>query len=115
MAATRCRQPSHQFSTIAMSTSCATFFIADLISLVTCGITCTVFSQVISAPLLCDDLLVESAGRPVIVARKFGVGEAFVVSQVKIGFGAVVGYENFAVLKRRHRSGIDVEDRDRTS
>ena len=29
----------------ATSTSCATFFIAALISLVTCGITCTVFPR----------------------------------------------------------------------
>ena len=43
--------------------------------------------------------------------RKMRVREAFVMAEVEIGFGAVVGNENFAVLKRRHRAGIDVEVR----
>ena len=29
--------------------------------------------------------------------------------EVEIGFGAVFGDEHFAVLKRRHRAGIDVD------
>src|SRR5215217_1459214 len=37
------------------------------------------------------------------------VSEALVMAQVEIGFGAVVSDENFAVLKRRHRTGIDVD------
>ena len=31
------------------------------------------------------------------------------MAKVKIGLGAVIGYENFAMLKRRHGSGIDIE------
>ena len=69
------------------------------------------FAQIIAAALFGDDLLVEAAGGPVVVARKFGVGKAFVVAEVEIGFGAVVGHKNFAVLKRRHRPRIDVEIR----
>src|SRR5215469_15396746 len=35
--------------------------------------------EIVSAPLLCDDLLVQPPCRPVVVARKFGVREALVV------------------------------------
>src|ERR1019366_1505344 len=66
-------------------------------------------AQIIAAALLGDDLLVNLAGSPVVIARKLGVGETFVVAEVKIGFGAVVGDKNFAVLKRRHRPRIDVQ------
>ena len=42
------------------------------------------FTQIIATALLGDDLLVEATGRPVVVARKFGVGKAFVMAEVKI-------------------------------
>ena len=38
-----------------------------------------------------------------------GVGEALVVAEVEVGFGAVVGDEDLAVLEGRHGPGIDVE------
>ena len=66
-------------------------------------------AEIIAAALLGDDLLVDAAGGPVVVARKFGVGEAFVVAEVEIGLGAVVGDEDLAVLERRHGARIDVE------
>ena len=31
------------------------------------------------------------------------------MAEVKIGFGAVIGDEDLAVLIRRHRAGIDIE------
>ncbi len=37
------------------------------------------------------------------------VGEALVMAEVEVGFGAVVGDEDFAVLKRAHRARIDVK------
>ena len=66
-------------------------------------------AEIVAAPLLGDDLLVEAPGGPVVVAGKFGVGEALVVAEVEIGLGAVVGDENLAVLKRRHRARIHVQ------
>ena len=39
------------------------------------------------------------------------MGEALVVAEVEIGLGAVVGDEHFAVLKRAHGAGIDVQVR----
>ena len=38
-------------------------------------------------------------------------GEALVMAEIEIGFGAVVGDEDLAVLIGRHRAGIDVEIR----
>ena len=66
-------------------------------------------AQVISAALLGDDLLVNASGGPVVIARKFGVSEALVVPEIEVGFGAVIGDEDFAVLKRRHGAGIHVQ------
>ena len=31
------------------------------------------------------------------------------MAQIEIGFGAVIGDENFAMFKRAHRAGIDVQ------
>ena len=66
-------------------------------------------AQVISAAFFRNDLLVNAAGGPVIVARKLGVSEAFVVPEIEVGFGPVIGDEDFAVLKRRHGAGIHVQ------
>jgi len=52
--------------------------------------------------------------RPVvqlIVAGQLGGSESLVVSQIEIGFGAVIGDINLAVLIGRHRAGINVEVR----
>jgi hypothetical protein len=67
------------------------------------------FAEVIAAAFFGDDLFVEATGGPIIVARKFGVGEAFVMTEVEIGFGAVVGDEDFAVLKGRHGPRVNVQ------
>src|SRR5215472_15067164 len=67
------------------------------------------FTQVVAAAFLGDDLFVDATGGPVIVAGEPGVGEALVVSEIEIGFGAVVGDEHLSMLKRRHSAGIDVE------
>ena len=68
-------------------------------------------AEVVAAALFGDDVFVDAAGGPVVVAAQAAVGEALVVPQVEIGFGAVVGDEYFAVLERRHGPGIDVEIR----
>ena len=66
-------------------------------------------AEIIAAALFGDDRFVEAAGGPVVIARQMRGGEALVVAQVEIGFGAVVGDEHFAVLIRRHGAGIDVQ------
>ena len=47
------------------------------------------------------------------IRRGAGVGTAqeMDVAIVEIGFGAVVGDEHFAMLKRRHRAGVDIDVR----
>ena len=37
--------------------------------------------------------------------------KTLVVAEVEVGFGAVIGDENFAVLEGRHGAGVDVEIR----
>jgi hypothetical protein len=65
--------------------------------------------EVLAAALLIDDGLIYPAGRDVVLAGKRPVDEPFVVPEIEISLGAVIGYEHFAVLKGRHRTGIDVD------
>ncbi len=82
-----------------------------LISSVTCGNDLDGFAEVVAAALLGENGFVDAAGGPVIVAGKLGVGEALVVAEVEVGFRAVFGDKDFPVLKRAHRTGIDVQVR----
>ena len=69
------------------------------------------FAEVIAAALFGEDGFVDAAGGPIIVAGKLGVSEALIVAKVQVGFRAVFGDKDFAVLKRAHRTGIDVQVR----
>ena len=66
-------------------------------------------AEIVAAPLLGEDLLVDAAGGDVVGAGRRPPGEALVMAEVEIGLGAVVGDEDFAVLIGRHRARIDVE------
>ena len=66
-------------------------------------------AEIVAAPLLGEDLLVDAAGGDVVLARRRAPGEALVMAEVEVGLGAVVGDEDLAVLVGRHRPGIDVE------
>ena len=68
-------------------------------------------AEVVAAALLGDDRLVDAAGRDVAELGQVLVDEPLVVAQVEVGFGAVVGDEDLAVLVRRHRSRVDVDVR----
>jgi hypothetical protein len=65
--------------------------------------------QVIAAALARDDLLVDASAGQVVGLRKRRVREALVVSQIEVGFGAVIGDEYLAMLERAHGSGIYVQ------
>ena len=67
------------------------------------------FAQVIPAPFLGDDRFVKTPGGPVVVARQMCGGKPFVVPQVQIGLGAIVGDKDFAMLIGRHGAGINVQ------
>ena len=66
-------------------------------------------AEIVAAPLLGDDVLVDAAGGDVVLARSPDAGEALVMAEVEVGLGAVVGDEDLAVLVRAHRPRIDVE------
>src|SRR5258708_21240123 len=68
-------------------------------------------AEKIAAPLLGDDLLIDSPRRDVILLVGGAASEALVMTEVEIGLGAVVGDEDLAMLGRAHGPGIDVEIR----
>jgi uncharacterized protein YwlG (UPF0340 family) len=61
-------------------------------------------AEVVAAPLLGDDALVDAAGGDVARLGEVLVDEPLVVTEVEIGLGAVIGDEHLAVLVRRHRA-----------
>src|SRR4029077_16531348 len=69
------------------------------------------FAEVVAATLFGENGFVDSAGRPVIVASKLGVGEAFVGAKVEESFRSVFGKESFAGLVGGHGAGIDIQVR----
>ena len=66
-------------------------------------------AEIIAAPLLGEDVLVDAAGGDVVALGRRIAGEALVMAEVEIGLGAVVGDEHLAVLIGRHRARVDVE------
>src|SRR5215470_1159246 len=66
-------------------------------------------AQIVAAPLLGQNRFVDSSRGPVVVAGQLRVCESFIVSQVEIRFRSVFGDEYFAVLKRAHGAGIDIQ------
>ena len=68
-------------------------------------------AEIVAAPLLGEDVLVDAAGGDVVLLGRGPPGEALVVAEVEIGLGAVVGDEHLAVLIGRHGAGIDVQIR----
>jgi len=67
------------------------------------------FPEVVTAAFGLDHGRIDLTGRDVGLGAQIAIEEAFVVADVEIGFGAVIGNEHLAVLERIHRSGIDVE------
>ena len=66
-------------------------------------------AEVLPAPLLGDDLVVDLAGRHVGRPAQGDVQEALVVTDVQVGLGPVLGDEDLTVLERVHRPRVDVE------
>jgi hypothetical protein len=55
-------------------------------------------AEIVAAPLLGDDVLVDAAGGDVVGLARRDAGEALVMAEVEVGLGAVVGHEDLAVL-----------------
>ena len=66
-------------------------------------------AQIIAAPFLVQNGLINLAAGQVVHAGELDVGEALVMAEVQVGFRAVVQHIDLAVLVRVHGAGIDVE------
>ena len=67
-------------------------------------------AQVAAAALARDHRVVDAPGGEIgIAARLAAAHEAFIVAKIKVGFGAVRGYEHFAMLKGTHGARIHIE------
>src|SRR5712692_415333 len=66
-------------------------------------------AEVVTAPLACDDLLVDLARGHVGGDGQVLVDEPLVVAEVEVGLRAVVGDEHLAVLVGAHGPRVDVE------
>ena len=68
-------------------------------------------SQIVATAFLVDNALVDAPGCNVVGFGCLDSQEAFIVSQVKIGFVAVYGYITFTVLVWIQSSRVDVDIR----
>ncbi len=65
--------------------------------------------EVVAAPFLADHVGVDAPGGEVIALLHGGMHEAFVVTQIQIGFRAVFGDKHFTMLERTHGARIDID------
>jgi len=68
-------------------------------------------SEIISPPFFVDNGKINLARGKVALFGETGIGKTLVMSQVQVCFGAVVGHEDFSVLKGRHGAGVDIDVR----
>ena len=66
-------------------------------------------TEIAACALFVDNALINLARRPVAVARKGRMSKPLVVTQVEVGFAAVVQNVHFAMLVRAHCAGVDVD------
>ena len=68
-------------------------------------------AEVSAFALAVNDGAVDASGGVIAGFRAGDSGKPFVMTEVEIGFRAVIGHIDFAVLIGRHRAGVDVEVR----
>ena len=68
-------------------------------------------AEIFTTPLARDHRRVDAAGGDVVALLGIDTGEAFIVPEVEIGLGAVVGDEHLTMLVGAHRARIDVQIR----
>ena len=68
-------------------------------------------AEIVAAPLLGDDALVDAAGGEIAVAAGGRAHEPLVMPEIEIRLGAVGRDEHLAVLERAHGAGIHVDVR----
>jgi hypothetical protein len=67
------------------------------------------FAEVLAGALVGHDVGVNAAVHERTGAGEFLVEEALVMAEVEVGFGAVFGDEDFAVLSRVHGAGVGIK------
>ncbi len=68
-------------------------------------------AQIFATAFAFYNTFVNAARRDDIILGHAGFQKPFVITQVKVGFRAVLGDENLTVLIGRHRAGIDIDIR----
>ena len=68
-------------------------------------------TQIIATALFGQHVGVNTTGGEVIAARHGSADKALVMTEVEVGFSAVVGDEHFTVLERAHGTRINVDVR----
>ena len=66
-------------------------------------------AQIIAAPLARYDRLINPARRHIVGLPGGDTGKPLIMAKVQIGFGAIVGHIDFAMLIRAHRARIDIQ------
>ncbi len=66
-------------------------------------------AEIVAAPLLGDDPLVNASRREIADALVVDAHAALVMTQIQVGLGAVGGNEDLAVLEWAHGAGIHVD------
>src|SRR5258706_4221189 len=69
------------------------------------------FAEIIAATLFIQNGLVNLAARQIVEPSELGLRETLVVTEIQIGFRAVIEDINFSMLKGTHGPRIDIEIR----
>src|SRR5688572_17891215 len=69
------------------------------------------FAEVFTVTFLCNDVIIDASGGDIIAPGGGDIQKTFVMTEVEIGFGAVVGDVAFAVLVGVERTRIDIDVR----
>ncbi len=65
-------------------------------------------AKIFAPALLGDDLVIDLSCGKIVVFAKLGIGEPFIMAQVKIGFRTVIGDKHFTMLEGVHGSRVDI-------
>ncbi len=67
------------------------------------------FAEVIAAAFAGDDALIDATAGEIVGLGERGMGEAFVVAEIEVRFGSIIGDKDFAVLEGAHGARVDIE------
>ncbi|OQB55004.1 MAG: hypothetical protein BWX99_01664 [Deltaproteobacteria bacterium ADurb.Bin151] len=67
------------------------------------------FAQVVSMSFFGNDGIINLPCGQIVFLSHAGGAESFIMPQIEIGFRAVVGHENFAVLERAHGPRVNID------